>query len=318
MPDFSFQGIVHALSALLGQSQGEDAVTMLIADHRRVKEIFDTFKDMDDNEKMEAVQKALLELALHAACEEKLVYPAMREEGESEKEEVDEAIVEHHLVKVLMKELDAMSGVNDILNAKFKVLGELVQHHVEEEEQVMFPKMRSADDIDLQELGRQIAAKKEELLAKLGDGHDLGLVDPELAAHTNGNGNGFAPRSNGTGAKGKARSASSSAKKGTSTKKSGPATKATTKKGTAKTATGKKAAATANAKKSAAKPLAAKKKATVAKKATAKPSVKKGKAKPAAAKPAAKRGAASKASASRSAAKKPAAKKSASSKKSSR
>jgi hypothetical protein len=75
--------------------------------------LFDTFKDLSDDEKIEAKHKALVELALHAAVEEKLVYPLLREEDEDD--EVNEAIVEHHVVKLLLVELyseDHSNGTN--------------------------------------------------------------------------------------------------------------------------------------------------------------------------------------------------------------
>jgi hemerythrin superfamily protein len=151
---------------------------MLTDDHRRVKEIFDTFKELDDHEKIEAKHKALVELALHAAVEEKLVYPLLRNEGEED--EVNEAFVEHHVVKLLIVELETINEADAMLDAKFKVLGEIVDHHVKEEESVMFPKLRASDN-NLQELGAEIKSKKEQLLAQLGDADDLGRIDPELS-----------------------------------------------------------------------------------------------------------------------------------------
>ncbi len=275
MPDLSFQGIKNALLSLLGQSEGEDAVAMLMADHRRVKEIFDSFKDLDDEEKMAAMHKALVELALHAACEEKLVYPLLREEGESEKEEVDESVEEHHLMKVLMRELEMMSGVNDRLKAKFKVLGEIVQHHVEEEEHDMFPKLRSADDIDLHELGQKIAERKEELLAKLGEENNLGIIDPELMpadGHGNGNGNGKAKAEKSEKQTGKPK-ASAQGKSKSKKASSGVAARKTASKTVSKSGA-KTAAKKPAAKKPKAKAAADKKKAPTAKKVT-KPAAKK-------------------------------------------
>jgi hemerythrin superfamily protein len=235
MPDFSFQGIKDAIGSLLGQSTGEDAVSMLIDDHKRVKEIFDTFKDLNDDEKLEAKHKALVELALHAAVEEKLVYPLLREEDEED--EVNEAVVEHHVMKLLIVELEAMKEANAMLDAKFKVLGEIVEHHVKEEESDMFPKLRSSDN-DLQALGAEIKSKKEELLGQLGDADDLGKIDPELAPHSNRRDD-FEEHSNGTNGKGKstttrARGTRAIAGKGTDAKKADA--KATSRRVTASSA----------------------------------------------------------------------------------
>jgi hypothetical protein len=135
--------------------------------------------------------------------------------------------VEHHVVKLLIVELEAMKEVNAMLDAKFKVLGEIVDHHVKEEELGMFPKLRSSDN-NLQELGAEIKSKKEELLAQLGDADDLGKIDPELAPpstqtnryaeedHSYGNG------TNGNGRPAaRARNAGATARKGAPAKKSG-------------------------------------------------------------------------------------------------
>jgi hemerythrin superfamily protein len=184
MPTINFQTIKNAILSLLGQAKGEDAIDMLIADHRRVKQIFDSFEDMDEERKIEAVHKALVELALHAAVEEKLVYPLIREVGENEG--MNESKEEHHVMKFLMSELEAMHEASEELDAKFKVLSEIVLHHVQEEENEYFPALREKGDTDLRELGEEITAKKEELLKKLGDESDLAIIDPELRVQRNG------------------------------------------------------------------------------------------------------------------------------------
>ncbi len=78
---------------------------------------------------------------------------------------MNEANEEHHVAKVLIAELDEMKGNNDVYEAKFTVLAENVRHHIKEEEGMMFPEVKKTD-IDLVSLGRKMAQRKEELMAK--------------------------------------------------------------------------------------------------------------------------------------------------------
>jgi hypothetical protein len=190
MPGINFDTIKNAIASFLGQSEGENAIDMLIEDHRRVKQICETYKDMDDEEKVQSVHKVLVELALHAAVEEQLVYPLLGEVGE--RDGMNESKEEHHVIKFLMSELETMHEADEHLDAKFKVLSEIVDHHVKEEELEYFPKLRGKEEIDLQQLGQQLAARKEELLQKLGDESVVSVIDPELRAHRNGKDNGAA------------------------------------------------------------------------------------------------------------------------------
>jgi hemerythrin superfamily protein len=105
------------------------------------------------------------ELEIHAALEEELVYPAIREAVEAD-DVMNEATEEHHLVHVLLKELKQLDSDDEVFKAKFTVLGELVKHHVKEEEGEMFPKAQKAD-IDWEELGAEVEHRKEQLTAKM-------------------------------------------------------------------------------------------------------------------------------------------------------
>jgi hemerythrin-like domain-containing protein len=95
-----------------------------------------------------------MELEIHAELEEKLIYPAM-----------NEAVEEHHLVHVLIKELKKLKPKDETFQAKFKVLGELVKHHIEEEEGEMLPKAEKSD-IDWETLEVTVLKRKEALLTK--------------------------------------------------------------------------------------------------------------------------------------------------------
>ena len=95
--------------------------------------------------------------------EEKLIYPAIRERIK-DNEVMNEAIEEHHLVHVLIAELKKLESSHDTFKAKFTLLGELVKHHVKEEEGEMFPQAEKAE-IDWERLEAEVKRRKEQLMA---------------------------------------------------------------------------------------------------------------------------------------------------------
>ena len=107
-----------------------------------------------------------LALKMHAQIDEEIFYPAAREETK-DNDLLDEALVEHAGAKHLIAEIEAMQPGQDLYDAKVKVLGEQIQHHVKDEDEKLFPEVRDTD-IDLRELGRRMAARKAELMAELG------------------------------------------------------------------------------------------------------------------------------------------------------
>jgi hemerythrin superfamily protein len=147
-----------------GDGGSEDVFEMLKSDHRRVEELFSRFEDADKRTRTEIANETLQALEIHTTIEEELVYPAIREVLD-EKEQVDEALEEHHVAKLLIKELRKMNPGTEEFAPKFKVLGEIVQHHAEEEENEMFPKAE-AGDIDTTELSEEVAQRKEKLMQK--------------------------------------------------------------------------------------------------------------------------------------------------------
>jgi hemerythrin superfamily protein len=142
-----------------------DATKLLTQDHDTVRDLFDQFrtaKDGGDSQRMKAIQREIFgELETHARIEEDVFYPAVRDTGVTDLEEdVDESLQEHHVVKVLMREIEDLSD-EDVFIAKMTVLIENVEHHAEEEETEMFPSVReqmSADELD--ELGRRLEEAK--------------------------------------------------------------------------------------------------------------------------------------------------------------
>lgn len=151
-----------------------DAIKLLTEDHKEVKALFKAYEklakdeDSDDADKQEIALQICLQLTVHAQVEEEIFYPAAREVLE-EADLIDEADVEHASVKELVAQIESSSPEeDDHFDARVKVLGEYVDHHVKEEEGELFPKLKKAE-LDLEALGEEIAARKEELLAELGE-----------------------------------------------------------------------------------------------------------------------------------------------------
>jgi len=142
-----------------------DAIALLKQDHQNVKELFEQYEALSDRSlasKRKLALKICLELSKHATAEEEIFYPAVREANKNNEDLIDEAIVEHASAKELIAQIVAMQPGEDLYDAKVKVLSEQIEHHVQEEEQDMFPKARAAK-LDLPALGRQIAARKAEI-----------------------------------------------------------------------------------------------------------------------------------------------------------
>jgi hemerythrin superfamily protein len=142
-----------------------DAVKLLKADHREVEAWFEAFeKTDDDGEKQELAAQICTALTVHAQIEEEIFYPAARNAIEDD-DLLDEAEVEHMSAKQLIAEIASMSVGEPLFDAKVKVLGEYVKHHVKEEENELFAECRDSD-MDLKALGEEMAARKAELMAQ--------------------------------------------------------------------------------------------------------------------------------------------------------
>ena len=139
-------------------------IDMLKEDHKKVKGLFEDFESAEGSERAQIAATAIMDLEIHAELEEKLIYPAIRQEIE-EDDIMNEAVEEHHLVHVLIKELKKLKPADEIFQAKFKVLGELVKHHIEEEEGEILPKAEKSD-IDWETLETTVMKRKEVLMAK--------------------------------------------------------------------------------------------------------------------------------------------------------
>lgn len=143
-----------------------DAIRLLKEDHKEVKQWFAQFdKSDDDDEKQDLANRICQALIVHAQIEEEIFYPAAYEALDEDGDDlVDEATVEHASAKALIAEIQAMSVGEPLFDAKVKVLGEYIDHHVKEEENELFPECKDAG-LDMKVLGEALAARKAELMA---------------------------------------------------------------------------------------------------------------------------------------------------------
>jgi hypothetical protein len=143
------------------------AVTLLKKDHREVEGWFDEYEQLEaDAEKLALFNQIALALKVHTQIEEEIFYP--EERGEVEDDILDEAYVEHAGAKNLIAEIEAMKPGEEFYDAKVKVLGEYIKHHVKEEEQPggIFAQAKKGDE-DLDAMGERMKARKQELMAEM-------------------------------------------------------------------------------------------------------------------------------------------------------
>ena len=149
-----------------------DATLLLTRDHAEVKKLFKEYKKLAEAEADGEERQALAEqicamLTVHATLEEEIFYPAARE-AEVESDLLDEAEVEHASAKDLIAQIQGMTPDDDLYDAKVTVLGEYIDHHVQEEEGEMFPKCRKAG-MELADLAQQLSERKAELMEEQGE-----------------------------------------------------------------------------------------------------------------------------------------------------
>ena len=146
-------------------AEGIDAIELLTEDHENVKAMFEQYEGLGERamaSKKKLATQICTELTKHATAEEEIFYPAVRAAGKEQEDLVDEATVEHASAKDLIAQIMAMEASEELFDAKVKVLSEMIEHHVKEEEEEMFPKARKAG-LDLAMLGQQIAERKAEI-----------------------------------------------------------------------------------------------------------------------------------------------------------
>lgn len=140
-----------------------NATQMIRQDHKKVEGLFKKFEQTQGSQaKRRLAENAMAELEVHAALEEEIFYPAVKKEVDDGSSMVQEAIEEHQTVKQLISELKGMQEANEEFESQFSQLMENVQHHVEEEESEMLPKVEESQ-LDLNSLGQQMAQRKQQM-----------------------------------------------------------------------------------------------------------------------------------------------------------
>ena len=152
----------------------KDACDLLDADHKAVKKMFKEYEELTSSKarsasqkKKELAQQICQELTVHAQVEEEIFYPALRG-ALKDTDLLDEAAVEHQSAKDLIAQIQAAGEPDEMFDAKVKVLGEYIDHHVKEERGEIFPKARAAKKLDLMAMREELETRKEELMSEMG------------------------------------------------------------------------------------------------------------------------------------------------------
>ena len=150
-----------------------DAITMLRDDHSKMREMFGqlTTKGPEGADKSDLISRLERLIKIHSKLEEEIFYPAFKDaaKGEEDRDMFFEAVEEHHVVDLLMGELESMDVSDESWGAKAIVMKENIEHHIEEEEGEMFAIARRIFDADeLDDLGERMAARKESVQRELG------------------------------------------------------------------------------------------------------------------------------------------------------
>ena len=139
-----------------------DAIEVLTQDHRRVEALFDDFdRAAGPDQRKEIMNQIVRELSMHAAIEEEVLYPSVREALPEGERLVQESLQEHGDVKQMLADLDDMPGTQQGFEEKAGNLFQDVRHHAEEEEGEIFPKLREQVGQEiLDDMGRQLESAK--------------------------------------------------------------------------------------------------------------------------------------------------------------
>jgi len=147
-----------------GHASG-DALALLKNDHRQVEDLFQGYENANAEQNALAL-KICLVLEVHAEIEEEIFYPAVRN-AVTNSDLVSEAIAEHASVKQLIAQIEKALNRPERLSSLLAELRQQVIHHVQEEENELFPEVE-ASDLDLKDLGQRLAQRKMALIHQLG------------------------------------------------------------------------------------------------------------------------------------------------------
>jgi hypothetical protein len=144
-----------------------DAMSLLKEDHQKVKKLLAELESTTERgvkTREELFTKVRQELVVHEAIEEEIFYPALKEHPKT-KEIALEGYEEHHVVDTVIAEIEGVAYDDEKWGAKFSVMKENLEHHIEEEESEMFKQARQVFDQDeLTQLGESMKARKEDLM----------------------------------------------------------------------------------------------------------------------------------------------------------
>jgi hemerythrin superfamily protein len=158
-------GIQDVAGAARRGEDRQDAIDLLMRDHREVEVLFARYTETgDEGQKTALVERICRLLKVHAQIEEEIFYPAAKRRIE-DRELVDEAVVQHHNAKTLIRDIENARPGDPMVEARMQVLSEQVAEHVHEEETELFPDVRAAA-IDLMGLGSRLAQRRRELMAE--------------------------------------------------------------------------------------------------------------------------------------------------------
>jgi hemerythrin superfamily protein len=144
----------------------QDALALLRADHDAVLELFEKFRAAKrSDQKQKLAEQVCTELKIHTIIEEEIFYPEVRDAHPVDNTDLrlDEALVEHDAAKKLIAQIEDSQAGDDMFDARMQVLCEQVTHHIKEEYRCIFPAARKAD-IDLDEIGARMRARKQDLM----------------------------------------------------------------------------------------------------------------------------------------------------------
>ena len=145
-----------------------NAITLLKQDHEDVKKMLSELDDTTERAvktREQTFTKLKADLEVHEAIEEEIFYPALKDHPKT-KEIALEGYEEHHVVDTVMGEMLDLPVSDETWTAKFSVMKENLEHHIEEEEGEMFKQARQVfDDAELEDLGNRMEMRKKELQA---------------------------------------------------------------------------------------------------------------------------------------------------------
>ena len=149
----------------------KDACQLLDADHIAVKHLFVEYARLaiapnavaTQAQRTELAMKICDELTVHAQIEEEIFYPALREALPDDADLVEEATAEHQEAKQLIADVRNLGEANAAMDTLVAELNVVIEHHVKEERDELFPKAKAASELDLQVLGEQLRERQEDL-----------------------------------------------------------------------------------------------------------------------------------------------------------